>query len=81
MPKDHPKPNPFVAQRAERVQQLLAKFKEDPKIPFDEILNKFAFEKEISVKIARQYARMLEEAKVIIVEQKGVEYFARVLEE
>jgi deferrochelatase/peroxidase EfeB len=81
MTTEQKNPNPFVAQRAERVHQLLAKIKEKRDTPIDEILGKFAFDNDVSIKIARQYLRLLEQAQQISIEQKGVKYYARVLEE
>jgi len=81
MTSEQKNPNPFVAQRAERVHNLLAQIAEMHDKPLDEILGKFAFDNDVSIKIARQYLRLLEQAKKIIIEQKGVEYYARVLEE
>lgn len=81
MPNEKKNPNPFVEQRAERIHQLLTKIKDSPSIPLEEILGKFAFDNDVSIKIARQYLRLLEQAKKIIIEPKGIGYYARVLEE
>ena len=73
--------NPMIIDRNNRIQQLLARFKKDHDKTFDENVSQFSLETGVSPKTVRQYARLLEEAKKIVVEQRGNEYYARVLED